>query len=73
MRLFTFSSNNHESQRAWVKKQLEKRGVVTRNKCLNRVPAITRLSSIIFRLKAGGMIINPKSVGNDFEYHKEKK
>ena len=71
MILFTFSSNNHESQRAWVKNQLEKRGKVTRNQCLNKY--ISRLASIISRLKDKGMDIKARKIGTDYEYYLEDK
>ena len=44
--------NKEKSQREWVVLQLKKNGFITRNQCLKNY--ISRLGSIIFRLKAKG-------------------
>ena len=44
--------NKEKSQMEWVVLQLKKNGFITRNQCLKNY--ISRLGSIIFRLKAKG-------------------
>lgn len=56
------------SQADWVKQQLKETGRITRNQCLNRFPAITRLSAIIQLLEVEGYQFNSKKEENDWTY-----
>jgi hypothetical protein len=58
------------SQVAWIAKQLETRGTITRNQCLSRF--ISRLAARIADLRAEGWQIAgerlPKKNGVDYRY-----
>ena len=62
------------SQKIWVKENLESRGFITRNECLQRY--ISRLADIIYQLKHDGMNIDaeilPTQFGEDFIYRLTK-
>ena len=50
----------------FVEQQLKKDGEITRNQCL--INYISRLGSIIYKLKKDGWIITPSRRGKDYVY-----
>lgn len=56
------------TQRDFVIQQLRANGEITRNQCLSRIPAITRLGAIACDLKADGWQLEPSRRGNDYVY-----
>lgn len=57
-----------QSQNQWVREQLKANGVITRNQCLSRFPAITRLSAIIQDLELAGYTLDSKKKEGDWVY-----
>lgn len=57
-----------QTQRQWVELRLRADGKITRNQCLSRVPAITRLSAIIQDLESDGWQFTATGVDGDYVY-----
>lgn len=59
---------NKISQLNRVEKRIKQNGEITRNQCLSTFPAITRLSSIILKLKQQGYEFETFSRNGDYVY-----
>lgn len=57
-----------QSQNQWVREQLKANGQITRNQCLSRFPAITRLSAIIQDLEEAGYTFHSHKREGDWVY-----
>ena len=56
------------TQRKWVEEQLRLNGEISRNQCLRKIPAITRLSAYMLDLKHAGWKFTPEEREGDYVY-----